>query len=125
MIDINKIKGKNVMYTGELSELLTNGSFYTIGIDEDDGLFTIDDVGVQHWLSEDWLVGNFDVREFLDVVGKYVRYKRDDSAYIRDGDIGIIMRVDGDGDYWVRWLNPNMEQSVRGWCTSHRFVEFV
>lgn len=129
MIDVDKIKGKNVRYTGEYSELLTNGSFYSIGFDENSGLFTVDDVGKQHWLSDDWLADNFDVSEFIkkeDVVGKYVRYIAEGSFYMRKGDIGIIRLVDSDGDYWVHWLNPNIrEVDDRGWCATRDKVEFV
>ena len=131
MIDIDKIKGKNVKYIGECSELLTNGSFYSIGFDEDDGLFTIDDVGKQHWLSDDWLADNFDVSQFIKkpiMVGKYVRYVGSESKRIRQNDVGIIVEVDDDGDYWVRWLNPleDQSQSTRyAWCATPSKVEFV
>lgn len=63
-----------------------------------------------------------------DVIGKYVRYVVSESKYIRQNDVGIIVEVDSDGDYWVRWLNPLEDQSnsIRhAWCTTPSHLEFV
>ena len=127
MIDINKIKGKNVMYTGELSELLTNGSFYTIGIDEDDGLFTIDDEGDYHSLTPDYIELAFDAEEYTTLVGKYVRYLSDKSECMRQGDIGIVVQQHGSNGLGVRWLNPIAPhtEECSEWFAATCHVEFV
>lgn len=130
MIDIAKIKGKSVKFMSNTTEYFTEGSFYRIGV-ANRKLFTVDDEGDDHELEMWYLEWNFDVSQFLkdnSMVGKYVRYVVSESKYIRQNDVGIIVEVDSDGGYWVRWLNPLEDQSHStryAWCAMPSQVEFV
>lgn len=130
MIDVDKIKGKSVKFLGNTSQYFTEGSFYRIGV-ANGKLFTVDDEGDDHELDMWYLEKGFDVSQFIkntSMVGKYVRYVVSESNYIRQNDVGIIVEVDSDGDYWVRWLNPleDQSQSTRyAWCAGPSQVEFV
>lgn len=51
-------------------------------------------------------------------VGDRVRATRDGSLFYRYGDCGTVIRIDLDGDFWVRWDNPIVPDSGHGWCIS-------
>jgi hypothetical protein len=110
MINIDKVIGKAVVYTGENSLFFTKGEAYRIGRDEYDTLFTVDNEGERHTMDEDWLSEVFDVSAYIEkpsLVGKYVRYIGDYSDFMRTGDIGIVIATRGDGNgLKVKWLNP-------------------
>jgi hypothetical protein len=110
MINIAKVIGKAVVYTGKSGEYFTNGERYRIGHDRDGSIYTIDNEGDRHIMDEDWLSEVFDVSAYIEkpsLVGKYVRYIGDYSDFMRTGDIGIVIATRGDGNgLEVKWLNP-------------------
>jgi hypothetical protein len=120
MINIAKVIGKSVVYTGKSGEFFTNGEAYRIGHDKHGSIYTIDNEGDRHAMDKEWLSENFDVSEYIEkpsLVGKYVRYIGEGSDFMRTGDIGIVMASRGDGQSLeVKWLNPN-EPHTEG-CTT-------
>lgn len=60
------------------------------------------------------------------LVGKWVRVKEGmGSSYVRDGDIGVVMRVDQDGDPWIKWNNPIVHSDDNIWCAMTSRLELV
>lgn len=129
MIDIDKIKGKNIKYIGERSEYFTYGERYRIGVAGDD-MFTVDDEGDDHEVDADYLERAFDVAAYIkkpSMVGKYVRYVQIDSGFMRKNDIGMIVKEHDGGDFDVRWLNPIQAhtQEVPAWWVSKHHIEVI
>lgn len=58
-------------------------------------------------------------------VGDRVRATRDGSLFYRHGDCGTVIRIDRDGDFWVRWDNPIVPDSGHGWCISPHHCALV
>jgi len=58
---------------------------------------------------------------------KYVRYIKDDNAFMRKGDIGIVEKEHDSGDLEVRWLNPIQPhiESVPTWFVMRANVEVI
>lgn len=108
-VNLGKIRGKSLKFIGENGGYFTNGEHYRIGRGSGK-FFTVDDEGDDHELSDDFLINNFDVSEYIEkpsLVGKYVRYTYGGSSFMRKGDIGIVVEDDyGGSNMKVRWLNP-------------------
>lgn len=131
MIDIDKIKGKNVKYIGGIWSCFTKGKHYRIGFDDEaEDLFTIDDDGDYHSLTTAYFEQAFDVADYIkkpSMVGKYVRYVQIDSGFMRKNDIGMIVKEHDGGDFDVRWLNPIQAhtQEVPAWWVSKHHIEVI
>jgi hypothetical protein len=131
MINIDKVIGKAVVYIGEVSPFFTNGEAYRIGRDKHGTIYTIDNEGDRHVMDGDWLSENFDVSEYIEkpsLAGKYVRYIYDGSDFMSEGDIGIVIEDNYEGQSMlVRWLNPKktMSDGSTNWICSLSTVEVV